>query len=374
MVNLEKIVVEWSYRLDRGYPKIHKEEDRKVLKNILTEKFGSEVASLLIENIRGELEEVALGLNNESFRHENMYKEYLKIFIEKLKQGGDVVLEKTVRYPEANVDEPSPIELPEGATVDIDNTDDIIGKMIAALRGMVKYGPKFPEDNEEAQKALKRAEKLFMKEDGEYKRIIPVIADDSKVYVKLNDLSKDTVVKELEDEENGKNSETSSSEKFEPEDSKNDLSDEEIEEAGYTDREAGDDYVAPENREDMSPTDDELDDSELSDSDVGGEKTEEEPGEEEGENEEEESEEEEETEEESEEEKETEGEETEKGEGETEGEESEETESENEEEEGEGVEEQWTVPQAVKKSHGNWNGVVDRHSSSEDEEEEKGFK
>lgn len=201
--DLKHILVEWSYRVDRGYPNVNKVEDRTVLFNILRENYGSDVAKEYMENIEKSLDEVALGLNNSSLRHENEHERYNKKLIQIFKTGGEAVMERDVTYVDESEDETSTITIPAKADVKIDNEDEIIGKLIAALRGVLKYGPDFPDDSEKAQKALRIAEKTFTYDDGSYKRVVPVHYKGQKVLIKLNDLSKDTVTgrKEKEDEE-----------------------------------------------------------------------------------------------------------------------------------------------------------------------------
>lgn len=189
--DFNEILVEWSYRMDRGYPNIHKIEDREVLKDILQEMYGSKIAKVYLESIEKALGEVALGLNKDSLRHENEHVKYTKRFIETLKTGGEAVVEKDLTYKKGE----SIVKIPAKERVEIDSTDDVIGKLVAALRGVLKFGPDFPEENPEAKKALARAEKIFTYEDGGYKRVVPIKYKGKKIKVKLNDISKDTVTR-----------------------------------------------------------------------------------------------------------------------------------------------------------------------------------
>ncbi len=197
-VEINKILLEWSYRVDRGFPRITKEEDLQVLDNIITELYDKKIAETLLENIEASISEVSLGLNNSSLRHENEHKKYTKRLIKKLKSGGTLTLEREVQYTEESEEDSNVVTIPEGGEVKVDVSDDLIGKLVAGLRGVLKYGPDFPEENEKAQKALKKAEKVFTKEDGSYRRIIPVKYKDSKVLIKLSDVSKSTVTDEDE--------------------------------------------------------------------------------------------------------------------------------------------------------------------------------
>lgn len=196
--DINKILLEWSYRVDRGYPRITKEEDLQVLNNIITELYDEKIARTLLENIESSISEVSLGLNNSSLRHENEHKKYTKRLIKKLKSGGTLTLEREVQYTEESEKDSNVVTIPEGGEVKVDVSDDLIGKLVAGLRGVLKHGPDFPEENEKAQKALKKAEKVFTKDDGSYRRIIPVKYKDSKVLIKLSDVSKSTVTDENE--------------------------------------------------------------------------------------------------------------------------------------------------------------------------------
>ncbi len=207
-VDLNKILLEWSYRVDKGYPRITKEEDLRVLNNIITEWYDKKIADALLENIESSISEVSLGLNNSSLRHENEHKKYTKRLIKKLKSGGTLTLERKVQYTEESEEDSNVITIPEGAEVKVDVSDDLIGKLVAGLRGVLKHGPDFPEESEKAQKALKKAEKVFTKDDGSYRRIIPVKYKDSKVLIKLSDVSKSTVT----DEDEGQDTDFSPSE------------------------------------------------------------------------------------------------------------------------------------------------------------------
>jgi len=217
-VNIDKILLEWSYRVERGYPRITKEEDLQVLNNIVTEWYNEKIARTLLENIEGSISEVSLGLNNSSLRHENEHKKYTKRLIKKLKSGGSLVLEREVQYTEESEEDSNVITVPEGAEVKVDVNDDLIGKLVAGLRGVLKHGPDFPEESEKAQKALKKAEKIFTKGDGSYRRIIPVKYKNSKVLIKLSDVSKSTVTDEDEGQDTDFTpSEEGGSEKEQPE-------------------------------------------------------------------------------------------------------------------------------------------------------------
>lgn len=209
-ININEILVEWSYRCDRGFPQINKVEDREILSQILQENYGKDVAKEYMKSIDQSLDEVALGLNNSSLRHENEHERYNKKLINIFKTGGEVVIEREIAYTDENERDTSSITIPAKTKVKVDNEDEIIGKLIASLRGVMKYGPDFSNESEEAQKALRIAEKTFTYEDGSYKRIIPILYKKRKILVKLNDLSKDTVTGRLDKEKELKKSEPNS--------------------------------------------------------------------------------------------------------------------------------------------------------------------
>lgn len=200
-IDLNKILIEWSFRTDRGYPKITKSEDLEILYEIVEEEYGKKVAIRLLENVEDSISEVSLGLNNSSLRHENEHEKYTKRLIKILKSGGKLKMERKVSYMDESEDDPDRITIPKNSHVKVDVNDDLIGKLISALRGVKRYGPDFPEENKKAQKALKRAEKVFTKDDGSYRRIIPVTYKGSKVLIKLHDISKDTVTDDDEDQD-----------------------------------------------------------------------------------------------------------------------------------------------------------------------------
>lgn len=198
---IEKIIKEWSYRIERGYPRVEKPEDLNVLREILTENYGSKFAENYIQNIQESLDEVALGLNNSSLRHKNRHEKYIKRLIKTLKKGREVKLENTVEYTDEAEENSKTVKIPAGEEVEVDSQDEMIGKVVLNLKKVLKYGPEFPEENEEAQKALKQVEEFFTYDDGTYRRVVPVKVKDRKILLKLNDISKDTVTREEDEEE-----------------------------------------------------------------------------------------------------------------------------------------------------------------------------
>lgn len=199
--DIEKIIKEWSYRIERGYPRVEKPEDLEVLREILEENYGSDFAETYLQSIRNSLNEVALGLNNESLRHKNRHEKYIKRLIKILKKGGKVELENDVEYTDEDENNSTTVKIPDGERVKVSSQDKMIGKVVLNLKRMLKYGPNFPEDDEDAQSALEQVEEFFTYDDGTYRRVIPVKVKDRKVLLKLNDISKNTVTREEDEEE-----------------------------------------------------------------------------------------------------------------------------------------------------------------------------